>query len=308
MDARCGQRRHLPLPLLCSRHLVGAAPAVAVPSLQCRLGLCGGVAPPPLNPGCRMPAATAARRPRLSRPLPTPAAPAARPRARSHHGPDCTYLHRLPTAADEERHKTDYSHDIFGRERVPEAWDSRKKGELTGGGKERRQAARLCVGWSGAAALAPPPARQERACGPASPARSASADTRSGRHGRTRHPSLPCSRTAGVGSYERECKTVYVNYGGAGTLPAEQASTACQRAAPARACCLAARRLRSVAPTAPALLLQPSLPACLMPSLAAGAPDHRRQLCRVGPARERAPRAHQDPGLCEVRLCVECGV
>jgi hypothetical protein len=27
---------------------------------------------------------------------------------------------------------------------------------------------------------------------------------------------------AGVGSYERECKTLYVNYGGAGTLPAEQ--------------------------------------------------------------------------------------
>lgn len=28
----------------------------------------------------------------------------------SHHGSDCNYLHRLPTAADEERHKTDYSH------------------------------------------------------------------------------------------------------------------------------------------------------------------------------------------------------
>ena len=28
----------------------------------------------------------------------------------------------------------------------------------------------------------------------------------------------------GVGSYERECKTLYVNYGGAGTLPADEAS------------------------------------------------------------------------------------
>ena len=47
---------------------------------------------------------------------------------RSHHGADCNYLHRLPTEADERRHRTDYGNDIFGRERVPEARDSRKKG------------------------------------------------------------------------------------------------------------------------------------------------------------------------------------
>ncbi|KAL4439994.1 hypothetical protein ABPG75_002995 [Micractinium tetrahymenae] len=70
-----------------------------------------------------------------------------------HHGADCNFLHRVPTAGDEERHKTDYSHDIFGRERLPEGRDSRKKG---------------------------------------------------------------------VGSYERECRTLYVHYGGAGTLPADQ--------------------------------------------------------------------------------------
>ncbi|PSC68748.1 Pre-mRNA-splicing factor cwc2 [Micractinium conductrix] len=68
-----------------------------------------------------------------------------------HHGSDCNYLHRLPTAADEERHKTDYSHDIFGRDRRP-------------GGQDNK----------------------------------------------------------GVGSYERECRTLYVHYGGAGTLPTEQ--------------------------------------------------------------------------------------
>ncbi|EFN52859.1 hypothetical protein CHLNCDRAFT_138339 [Chlorella variabilis] len=70
-----------------------------------------------------------------------------------HHGHSCDFLHRLPTAQDEERHRTDYSHDIFGRERLPGHMDGRKKG---------------------------------------------------------------------VGSYERECKTLYVHYGGAGTLPTEQ--------------------------------------------------------------------------------------
>ncbi len=64
----------------------------------------------------------------------------------SHHGADCNFLHRVPTARDEERHKTDYSHDIFGRERQPEGRDSRKKGEGMKG------SARL---WSCAHASAP---------------------------------------------------------------------------------------------------------------------------------------------------------
>jgi hypothetical protein len=33
---------------------------------------------------------------------------------------------------------------------------------------------------------------------------------------------LPTPRRAGVGSYERECRTLYVGYGGAGTLPPGQ--------------------------------------------------------------------------------------
>ena len=45
-----------------------------------------------------------------------------------HHGAECDYLHRVPTEADEARHRCDYSHDIFGRERGPSSRDGRKKG------------------------------------------------------------------------------------------------------------------------------------------------------------------------------------
>jgi hypothetical protein len=66
-----------------------------------------------------------------------------------HHGADCNYLHRVPSAADEARHYSEPQYDIFGRDRVAET-----------------------------------------------------------------------GRTKGVGSYSRECTTLYAYIGGAATLPA----------------------------------------------------------------------------------------
>lgn len=47
-------------------------------------------------------------------------------RGMCYQGPSCTYLHRLPTSADNEAMARNTSQDIFGREKLPDRLDNRE--------------------------------------------------------------------------------------------------------------------------------------------------------------------------------------
>lgn len=64
-----------------------------------------------------------------------------------HHGRDCNYLHRVPTEADEQRHRTEPQYDIFGRDRIAEERGTK------GVGSYSRQCTTLYIYLGGAAAL-----------------------------------------------------------------------------------------------------------------------------------------------------------
>jgi len=135
------------------------------------------------------------------------------PASCSHHGADCTYLHRLPTAADEERHRTDYSHDIFGRGRNPASPDGRKKGVFGKGGSAVGELGvrGAAAGINAAGQLLSGLPRVGPSIGLPDPPACIETDWL-----------LPAAPFAGVGSYEREFKTLYVNYGGAGPAARDQ--------------------------------------------------------------------------------------
>lgn len=200
----------------------------------------------------RAPLPLRCRRPRRRRPHADPHLPA--PCARSHHGADCTHLHRLPTAEDEARHALDYSRDIFGRERAPASRDGRKKG-----GCASALAGARCRGRWLRLRAAPAAGRRHEGLwcwlAPVSVSFQMRCLTCPLHCAGLRWPPLSFFCT-GVGSYERECKTLYVNYGGAGTLPPDQVSS---RRSPARPavllpCCLLlaapGRRPTAAAPAA----------------------------------------------------------
>ena len=47
-------------------------------------------------------------------------------RGTCYQGPECTYLHRLPTAADNAAMHRSTGQDIFGREKLPDGLDNRR--------------------------------------------------------------------------------------------------------------------------------------------------------------------------------------
>lgn len=47
-------------------------------------------------------------------------------RGMCYEGSACTFLHRLPTAADNAAMERDTSRDIFGRDKMPDGMDNRK--------------------------------------------------------------------------------------------------------------------------------------------------------------------------------------
>ncbi|KAG7670599.1 hypothetical protein Ndes2526A_g00373 [Nannochloris sp. 'desiccata'] len=48
-----------------------------------------------------------------------------------HHGSDCNYLHRLPTASDEVKHLSEPQYDIFGRDRLDEEGATKRIGSIS---------------------------------------------------------------------------------------------------------------------------------------------------------------------------------
>lgn len=64
-----------------------------------------------------------------------------------HHGQDCNYLHRVPSEADEMRHRGEPQYDIFGRDRHVEARGTKRLGSMD------RQITTLYVYLGGAAAV-----------------------------------------------------------------------------------------------------------------------------------------------------------
>eukprot|EP00879_Flechtneria_rotunda_P022928 GHRR01024234.1.p1 GENE.GHRR01024234.1~~GHRR01024234.1.p1 ORF type:complete len:133 (+),score=21.07 GHRR01024234.1:1189-1587(+) len=66
----------------------------------------------------------------------------------------CTYLHRLPTLADNEAMTRNTSQDIFGRQKLPDHLDNRK-----GAGSYDRDMTTLYVNYGGAGHYATPQLR-----------------------------------------------------------------------------------------------------------------------------------------------------
>jgi hypothetical protein len=48
-----------------------------------------------------------------------------------HHGSDCNYLHRIPTASDEVKHLSEPQYDIFGRDRLDEEGATKRIGSIS---------------------------------------------------------------------------------------------------------------------------------------------------------------------------------
>jgi Torus domain/RNA recognition motif. (a.k.a. RRM, RBD, or RNP domain) len=48
-----------------------------------------------------------------------------------HHGSDCNYLHRIPTASDEVKHFSEPQYDIFGRDRLDEEGATKRIGSIS---------------------------------------------------------------------------------------------------------------------------------------------------------------------------------
>ena len=71
-----------------------------------------------------------------------------------YQGPDCPYLHRLPTSADNAAMVRTTGMDIFGREKLPDGLDNRK-----GAGSYERDMTTLYVHYGGAGHYAVPQLR-----------------------------------------------------------------------------------------------------------------------------------------------------
>jgi len=72
-----------------------------------------------------------------------------------HHGSDCNYLHRIPTASDEVKHFSEPQYDIFARDRLDEEGATKRIGSIS------RECTTLYIYLGGAATQ--PPAVLEKA-------------------------------------------------------------------------------------------------------------------------------------------------